>query len=49
MKYLKDNYGLICICNECERVFNTDEMTLKQFEEQNGYCNECYNEQEEIV
>lgn len=48
MNYLKDCYGLICICNECERVFKENEMTLEQFENNNGYCNECYNNQQEI-
>ena len=47
---LKDDYGIICSCNECERVFELKDtnMTIERFEEQNGYCDKCFNEQEEI-
>ena len=49
MSYLKDDFGLICICNECERVFEPNEMTLERFTEQKGYCDECHSFHEDIT
>jgi len=45
-KYLNNGFFYLT-CNECDRLILTQEMTEQQYNQNNGYCKEC--KQQEAV